>query len=178
MSYFLWYAGKECYSILLRSLAPFIYFFLCFDCLRYVLVRPVVSIWAAILQIFDLYGDGDLSNAHLGYVYALVINNVCVTIALYVIVLFEQAASELLHPYRPLLKFLSVKIVIFLAFWQSVVIAGMVSLGWIPSVNCWSVPDVSIGLQNFLICFEMFFISLMHISAYPYPNPLPQITAL
>jgi len=93
---------------------------------------------------------------------------VCVTIALYVIVLFEQAASELLHPYRPLLKFLSIKIVIFLAFWQSVVIAGMVSLELIPALDCWTVGDVAIGLQNFLICFEMFFISLMHISAYPY----------
>jgi len=135
--------------------------------LQYVLIRPVVSIWAAILQVFKLYGDGDF-NADQGYVYALVINNVCVTIALYVIVLFEQAASELLHPYRPLLKFLSIKIVIFLAFWQSVLIAGMVHFGWIPSVYCWSVGDVAIGLQNFLICFEMFFISLMHISAYPY----------
>lgn len=135
--------------------------------LQYVLVRPVVSIWAAILQIFNLYGDGEF-NSHEGYLYALMIDNICVTIALYVIVLFEQAASELLHPYRPLLKFLSIKIVIFLAFWQSVIISGMVSFGWIPSVNCWSVGDVAIGLQNFLICFEMFFISLMHISAYPY----------
>jgi hypothetical protein len=135
--------------------------------LQYVLLRPVVSVWAAILQMFHLYGDGDF-NAQQGYLYALIINNVCVTIALYVIVLFEQAASELLHPYRPLLKFLSIKIVIFLAFWQSVVIAGMVHFGWIPSVYCWSVGDVAIGLQNFLICFEMFFISLMHISAYPY----------
>lgn len=132
------------------------------------LVRPVVSIWAAILEMFGLYGDGEmLSNK--GYVYALVINNTCVTIALYVIVLFEQSASELLHPYRPLLKFLSVKIVIFLAFWQSVGISFMVELGWITSYGCWTPGDVSIGLQNFLICFEMFFIALMHIVAFPYP---------
>jgi len=135
--------------------------------LQYVLIRPIVSIWAAILQIFNYYGDGEF-NLSEGYIYALIINNICVTIALYVIVLFEQAAKELLHPYRPLLKFLSIKIVIFLAFWQSVAIAGMVHFGWIPSVYCWSIGDVSIGLQNFLICFEMFFISLMHIVAYPY----------
>jgi len=135
--------------------------------LQYVLIRPIVSIWAAVMQMFHLYGDGEFIGDQ-GYLYALIINNICVTIALYVIVLFEQAASELLHPYRPLLKFVSIKIVIFLAFWQSVIIAGMVHFQWIPSVYCWSVGDVAIGLQNFLICFEMFFISLMHISAYPY----------
>eukprot|EP01111_Echinosteliopsis_oligospora_P018953 TRINITY_DN8945_c0_g1_i1.p1 TRINITY_DN8945_c0_g1~~TRINITY_DN8945_c0_g1_i1.p1 ORF type:complete len:414 (+),score=107.14 TRINITY_DN8945_c0_g1_i1:152-1393(+) len=135
--------------------------------LQYVLIRPVVSIWAAILQAFGVYGDGDFS-VDGGYFWASIINNICVTIALYIVVLFEQVANELLHPYRPILKFLSVKIVIFLAFWQSLVIAGLAHFGLIPSVYCWSVGDVATGLQNFLMCFEMFFIALLHIVAYPY----------
>jgi len=135
--------------------------------LQYVLVRPIVSIWAAILQMFGAYGDGSFS-FFLGYSYASFINNVCVCIALYIVVLFEQAAKELLHPYRPILKFLSVKMVIFLAFWQSIVIAIMADFNWIPKVPCLSPGDVSTGLQNFLMCFEMFLIALLHIVAYPY----------
>jgi hypothetical protein len=91
-----------------------------------------------------------------------------VCIALYIVVLFEQAAKELLHPYRPILKFLSVKMVIFLAFWQSIMIAFMAHFGWIPSFNCLSQGDVATGLQNFLMCFEMFLVALLHIIAYPY----------
>lgn len=135
--------------------------------LQYVLVRPIVSIWAAVLQMFGAYGDGSFS-VNEGYFYASVIDNVCVCIALYIVVLFEQAAKELLHPYRPILKFLSVKMVIFLAFWQSIVIAFMAHFGWIPSFNCLSQGDVATGLQNFLMCFEMFLVALLHIVAYPY----------
>lgn len=135
--------------------------------LQYVLIRPVVSIWAAILQVFGAYGDGSLAT-DMGYFYAFVINNFCVMIALYIVVLFEQAAKELLHPYRPILKFLSVKMVIFLAFWQSIVIAYMAHMDWIPRFNCLPAADVATGLQNFLMCFEMCFVALLHIIAYPY----------
>lgn len=135
--------------------------------LQYVLIRPIVSIWAALLEMFGAYGDGSFA-ADMGYVYASIINNVCVMIALYIVVLFEQAASELLHPYRPILKFLSVKMVIFLAFWQQIMIALFAHYGWIPSVCDIPSGDVATGLQNFLMCFEMTIVALLHIVAYPY----------
>ena len=47
-------------------------------------------------------------------------------------------------------------------------IAVFVKFGWIPSVVCLSSGDVATGLQNFLMCFEMFLVALLHIIAYPY----------
>jgi hypothetical protein len=43
---------------------------------------------------------------------------VCYTIALYGLMLFWIGASELLQPFNPLLKFILVKTVVFLTFWQ------------------------------------------------------------
>lgn len=42
----------------------------------------------------------------------------CYTFALYGLMLFWIGASELLQPFNPLLKFILVKTVVFLTFWQ------------------------------------------------------------
>jgi Organic solute transporter Ostalpha len=43
---------------------------------------------------------------------------VCYTFALYGLLLFWIGAAELLQPFNPLLKFVLVKTVVFLTFWQ------------------------------------------------------------
>jgi hypothetical protein len=67
--------------------------------------------------VFDihnfLYSRGDR-----GYLYVTVIYNISYTVALYGLFLFYSATKELLAPYYPLLKFFTVKSVVFLSFWQ------------------------------------------------------------
>lgn len=41
-----------------------------------------------------------------------------VSLALYALFLFYFATRELLQPFEPVLKFLTIKAVIFLSFWQ------------------------------------------------------------
>lgn len=59
-----------------------------------------------------------LSSAASGYLYVTIIYNVSVSLSLYALFLFYFATRELLEPYGPMLKFLMVKSVIFLSFWQ------------------------------------------------------------
>ncbi|EGC33829.1 hypothetical protein DICPUDRAFT_154042 [Dictyostelium purpureum] len=134
--------------------------------LQYVLIRPAITLASAILEVFHLYDESYSITGF--YLYATIIINISVTIALYVVVLFYQSAAEELAPYKPLLKFTSIKIVVFFCFWQSVAISGMTNFGWIPTVDGWDVAEVSTGLQNFLICFEMFGVAILHIYAFPY----------
>lgn len=49
--------------------------------------------------------------------------NISVSLALYGLFLFYTATRDLLHPYSPVLKFLTVKSVIFLSFWQGFLLA-------------------------------------------------------
>lgn len=55
---------------------------------------------------------------HHGYLYITIIYNISITLALYALFLFYIATKELLSAYDPKMKFLTVKSVIFLSFWQ------------------------------------------------------------
>ena len=53
-----------------------------------------------------------------GYLYVTIVYNISVSLSLYALFLFYFATKDLLSPYSPMLKFLMVKSVIFLSFWQ------------------------------------------------------------
>jgi hypothetical protein len=53
-----------------------------------------------------------------GYLYITIIYNISVSLALYALFLFYHATRDLLSAYDPVWKFLTVKSVIFLSFWQ------------------------------------------------------------
>lgn len=53
-----------------------------------------------------------------GYIYTTIIYNISVSLALYGLFLFYYATRDLLTPFEPVLKFCTVKSVIFLSFWQ------------------------------------------------------------
>lgn len=55
-----------------------------------------------------------------GYLYVTLIYNASVSLALYALFLFYFTTRELLRPFQPVLKFLTIKAVIFLSFWQGV----------------------------------------------------------
>lgn len=62
--------------------------------------------------------DFSLHSVAGGYLYVTIIYNISVSLSLYALFLFYFSTKELLSPYSPMLKFLMVKSVIFLSFWQ------------------------------------------------------------
>ncbi|VDK50008.1 unnamed protein product [Cylicostephanus goldi] len=111
------------------------------------------------------YEDGNWS-ADQGYLYITLVYNVSISLALYGLFLFYTATKELLSPYSPVLKFLTVKSVIFLSFWQGLLIAILGATSAIdPVVDSngnvvINKGTVAAGYQNFLICIEMFFAAI------------------
>lgn len=90
--------------------------------LQFCAVKPIMSFATLVLQAFGKYHDGDWS-ADSGYLYIIMIYNISVSLALYGLVLFYYATRDLLSPYDPVWKFFTVKSVIFLSFWQGVILA-------------------------------------------------------
>ena len=111
-----------------------------------------------------------------GYLPITVIYNLSISIALYALFLFYWGTKEMLRPYDPALKFICVKSVIFLSFWQGIVLAVMEQVGLIQSLQSddgsvyTEAGTVSAGYQNFLICIEMFFAAILMKFAFPISN--------
>ena len=53
------------------------------------------------------------------------------TTALYSLLIFYMSARQLLRPFRPVMKFVMVKAIIFVTFWQSIVVAILMGNGFI-----------------------------------------------
>ncbi|VDI27174.1 Hypothetical predicted protein [Mytilus galloprovincialis] len=88
--------------------------------LQFCVIKPVMAVITLVLQAFSLYKDGNFSPDS-GYLYVTLIYNTSISLALYALFLFYFGTKELLSPYEPILKFCTIKSVIFLSFWQGVV---------------------------------------------------------
>ena len=85
--------------------------------LQFCIVKPVMSFVTIWLQSYGLYEDGNWDAAK-GYLYITLIYNVSISLALYALFLFYFGTKDLLRPFDPVLKFFTIKSVIFLSFWQ------------------------------------------------------------
>ncbi|XP_040274457.1 transmembrane protein 184C [Bufo bufo] len=138
--------------------------------LQYTVVRPVTTIIALICQLTGIYGEGDF-NLKNAWTYLVIINNASQLFAMYCLVLFYKVLKEELNPIKPVGKFLCVKMVVFVSFWQAVLIALMVKVGIISHNNTWgwkNIKDVATGLQDFVICVEMFLAAIAHHFSFSY----------
>lgn len=96
------------------------------------------------------------------YFYISIAYNVCYTLALMGLVLFWNGASELLAPFNPLLKFLVVKTVVFLTFWQGMAVSFYSARGDA------SGPEEGKAVQNFLILAEMVLAAVGMLYGFPH----------
>ncbi|EFJ44050.1 hypothetical protein VOLCADRAFT_65309, partial [Volvox carteri f. nagariensis] len=87
--------------------------------LNFVILRPVCTALAFFTDIFDQYGRGQI-NFRKSYVYLAAVTNFSQASmwALYCLVMLYTAMHSELAPIRPLSKFLCIKAVIFVTFWQ------------------------------------------------------------
>ncbi|XP_046451754.1 transmembrane protein 184B-like [Daphnia pulex] len=139
--------------------------------LQFCAVKPCMAFVTVILQSQGLYSDGDWSPQS-GYLYITIINNVSITLALYALFLFFFATKDLLSPYDPVLKFAIIKSIIFLCFWQGVLLAVLETLEIIAPIygsdnTITNAGTVSAGYQNFLVCIEMGFAAVALRYAFP-----------
>ncbi|KAB7497950.1 Transmembrane protein [Armadillidium nasatum] len=135
--------------------------------LQFCLIRPLMAVITIILHAQGKYHDGDWS-PNGAYLYIIIIYNISVSLALYGLFLFYYATKDLLKPFDPVLKFFTIKSVIFLSFWQGFLLAVLEKAEVIKAVPEVNKGTVSAGYQNFIICIEMFFASVALRYAFPY----------
>lgn len=148
-----------------------------FGVLQYVLFKFSSAFFVVVLEMYDLYKEGDFTPRG-GYLYICILTNLSQCWALYCLALFYFALKNELGPIRPVGKFLSVKALVFFTWWQSLGITILFQMGMIPRYSSfdndreWSEEAVAKGLQDWLICIEMFCAALVHTFVFPHTDYL------
>jgi len=138
-----------------------------FCVLQFALVKPVLTLLALLMEAFGVFDEGSFSPRS-GYLYVALLDNVSISMSLYCLVLFYMTTREELQGLKPVPKFLCIKAIIFFSFWQGVIINFISWFGAFHKVGSWSAEQITTGLQDFIICVEMFAISVAHSWIFGY----------
>ncbi|UJR37159.1 hypothetical protein I4U23_029869 [Adineta vaga] len=143
--------------------------------LQYSWITPICSGVAVVLNLAGVYANGQWK-FNRGYPYIIIIINISQTIALYSLVTFYSNTKDQLKPFKPLPKFIVIKLIVFFIFWQSVLMSGLAAIHILRNTTCdpttnnycngsttgFTVEEEKILLENVLVCVEMFFFSIAH----------------
>lgn len=134
--------------------------------LQYAWLKPMLALAAIIMKATGTYQEGRIK-LDSGYLWSSLIYNVSVTVCLYALGLFWVCMLDDLKPFRPMPKFLCVKLIIFASYWQGFALAILVWLGVIPDkVEGYTPDSLAAAIQDFLICLEMPAFAIAHWYAF------------
>ncbi|KAG1143822.1 hypothetical protein G6F37_006633 [Rhizopus arrhizus] len=143
---------------------PYTFLFVKRGILQFVYVKPVLAVITMALKVTNHYREGDFSLSG-SYFWITFVYNLSVSFCLWCLMVFFYATKKDLTSFRPLPKFLCVKAIIFFSFWQSVVVALLVSAGIIPEAE-----HISVAIQDFLVCIEMVPFAIAHSFSFSYED--------
>ncbi|KAF8908770.1 DUF300-domain-containing protein [Mucidula mucida] len=123
--------------------------------LQYVIIRPLVSIVGVVCEKFKVLCESEGFDYHYANVYLEVVDFISITIALYGLLIFYGLTAEELKGRRPLSKFVCIKLIVMVPFYQGFVFSWLESSGRIKATKYWSASNIVNGLNALAICIEM-----------------------
>ncbi|KAF9928007.1 hypothetical protein BGZ67_007210 [Mortierella alpina] len=143
--------------------------------LLFVITKPLTTISAVVLEYFGLYCQTTYS-IHFGMLYITIINFIVASVALYALVLFYQTIAPEIQEHDPFMKFMCVKAILVLLYYQVLTLSLLGTLGYLPHEDHWTVLEVEEGISAILITFEMVVFAFLHVYAYSYrPYVVPGV---
>jgi hypothetical protein len=134
--------------------------------LQYAWLKPILAIISIIMKATDSYQEGYLGLTS-GYLWTGIVYNISVTISLYSLAMFWVCLHNDLAPFRPVPKFLCVKLIIFASYWQGFFLSILQWLGALSNGVAGYTPDnLAAAIQDSLICFEMPIFAVTHWYAF------------
>jgi Organic solute transporter Ostalpha len=143
--------------------------------LQFVVFKTTATVLIFLCEYCGVYGEGHFE-WFVAYPYLCFFQNISVMYALYCLVIFFHVCNEeLRHPvnWYPLGKFLCIKGVVFLTWWQGVIIFYLRDHGFIGPMGPWSSIDVANGFIDYCIVVEMVFFAIAHSYTFTYIEYLP-----
>ena len=138
--------------------------------LQYAWLKPLLGLATVVLKATNTYQEGYLGLTS-GYLWTGILYNVSVTLSLYSLAMFWVCMSQDLKPFRPVPKFLCIKLIIFASYWQGFMLSILQFLGAIPNdVEGYTADNLAAAIQDALICFEMPAFAIAHWYAFSWQD--------
>ena len=138
--------------------------------LQYAYLKPVLGIATIIMKSTNTYQEGYLGLTS-GYLWSGILYNVSVTLSLYSLAMFWVCMSQDLKPFRPVPKFLCIKLIIFASYWQGFFLSILQLAGAIPNdVQGYTADNLAAAIQDALICIEMPLFAIGHWYAFSWKD--------
>ena len=134
--------------------------------LQYAYLKPILAISTIIMKKTDTYKEGYIA-LDSGYLWSGIIYNISITLSLYALAMFWVCMSHDLKPFRPMPKFLCIKLIIFASYWQGFFLSILQVLGAIPNHFAgYTADNLAAAIQDAVICFEMPLFAIGHWYAF------------
>lgn len=138
-----------------------------FFAMQFVFFRPATTIAKVVLDKYDYYGpfgaDGP-NDYRAPQFWVALIQNLSIFTAFTGLLKFYHAVDKDLEWCRPFAKFLCIKGVVFMTFWQGLAITVLAET---TDVGGKDAEEWAMSAQNFLICLEMLLFSIAHFYCFP-----------
>ena len=134
--------------------------------MQFVFWKPATAIAMGLLKKYHYYGPyaTDAVDWRSPQFWIVIIQNVSTFVAFTGLLKFYHAVDKELAWCRPFAKFLCIKGVVFMTFWQGSVLTVLAQT---TDVGGDSTDEWSESVQNFLICLEMLLFSIAHFYCFP-----------
>ena len=137
--------------------------------LQFVLCKPVLGLAPLLFHLLNieyeshspLLPDGHHLDWTAPKLYVLIASNTSVAVAFWGLLNFYHGMAQELAWCNPWPKFLCIKGVVFMTFWQGFAIQAMATLGYVGDRQ-------ASQIQNLLTCIEMLLASLAHFYIFPH----------
>lgn len=134
--------------------------------LQYAWLKPVLGLATIIMKSTGIYKEGYIGVTS-GYLWSGIVYNISVSLSLYSLGMFWVCMSADLQPFRPMPKFLCIKLIIFASYWQGFMLSILVFLNVIPdNVQGYTSDNLAAAIQDAMICCEMPLFAIAHWYAF------------
>eukprot|EP01113_Clastostelium_recurvatum_P015403 TRINITY_DN1857_c0_g1_i4.p1 TRINITY_DN1857_c0_g1~~TRINITY_DN1857_c0_g1_i4.p1 ORF type:complete len:382 (-),score=57.21 TRINITY_DN1857_c0_g1_i4:38-1183(-) len=141
--------------------------------LQFVFLRPATAFVAVGLHAASIYCPGNFS-PHKGFLWVTLTNTLSISFAMFSLVQFYLLVRQDIQDYKPGSKFLAVKFVVFLSFWQGIAISLLARTNLLTEAPHWTMDNLTSFIQNSMVCVEMVAAALWHIHAFSYKGFVEQ----
>ena len=140
--------------------------------IQYTIVQSLCSLVQFITQLTHTYGEGEIFNVTRFYFWQTLFVNVSIAYCISCLLALYHAFKDSLTDIKPFGKFVCIKAVVFLTFWQGIAISilGSQSVGLLERIVPQDyqeeleqlVPALEEGIQDILIIVEMVVFTAVH----------------